>query len=188
MRPKGTLAAPAPGAAPHATLARDARRLRAAIQALVRRFSVAERADVACCGVTVAQAAALEALGASGRIGLGELGRRLGIAPSTLSRNLDRLEERGLVRRAAHPGDGRAASAELTEAGRRAALRLERQEDEFAGAVLALLPGERRRDVVSSLEDLLRAVRQATTDCCPGAFDHLSTDAPGTRSPARREP
>ena len=44
----------------------DPARLRAAIRALVRRFAVSERADVACCGVTVAQAAALEALGAEG--------------------------------------------------------------------------------------------------------------------------
>ena len=44
-------------------------RLRSAIRALVRRFGVAERADVACCGVTVAQAAALEALGAEGPCG-----------------------------------------------------------------------------------------------------------------------
>ena len=43
--------------------AADPARLRAAIRALVRRFGVSERADVACCGVTVAQAAALEALG-----------------------------------------------------------------------------------------------------------------------------
>jgi DNA-binding MarR family transcriptional regulator len=166
---------------------RDVRRLRAAVRALVHRFSISERADVACCGVTVAQAAALEALSPDS-IGLGELGRRLGIAPSTLSRNLDRLEERGLVRRAAQPGDGRAASAELTETGRRAARRLERQEDAFAGAVLALLPGERRRDVLRSLEELLAAVRQATAACCPGAFDHLTPDVPGSGSRARREP
>lgn len=166
---------------------RDVQRLRAAVRALVRRFSVSERADVACCGVTVAQAAALEALGASGRIGLGELGRRLGIAPSTLSRNLDRLEERGMVRRATQPGDGRAASAELTGAGGRAARRLERQEDAFAGTVLALLPAARRHDVLRSLEDLLQAVRQATDACCPGAFDHLTSGSPGT-SRARREP
>lgn len=161
--------------------------MRAAIRALVRRFSISERADVACCGVTVAQAAALEALGASGRIGLGELGRRLGIAPSTLSRNLDRLEERGLVRRVAESGDGRAVSAVLTAAGRRAARRLERQEDAFAGAVLELLPHGRSREVLRSFEELLGAVRRATSACCPGAFDHLMSDFPGTRSGTRRE-
>ena len=37
----------------------EAKRLRAAVRALVRRFSVSERADVECCGLTVAQAATL---------------------------------------------------------------------------------------------------------------------------------
>jgi len=38
----------------------QARRLLENIRALVRRFSLAERADMSCCGMTVAQAATLE--------------------------------------------------------------------------------------------------------------------------------
>ncbi len=52
---------------------------------------------MSCCGVTVAQAAALEALSGHGPMRLKELGQRLGIAPSTLTRNLERLIEAGLV-------------------------------------------------------------------------------------------
>ena len=73
------------------------RRLLRSVRALVRRFAVSERADVACCGMTVAQAATLETLLAEPRLRLGDLGRRLGISASTLSRNLARLEETGLV-------------------------------------------------------------------------------------------
>jgi len=85
----------------------QARRLLEGIRALVRRFSVAERADISCCGMTVAQAATLEALEDSS-LRLSELGQRLGITPSTLTRNLARLEERGLVIRETDPVDGRA--------------------------------------------------------------------------------
>ncbi|MBD3853868.1 MAG: MarR family transcriptional regulator, partial [Acidobacteria bacterium] len=85
----------------------QAPRLLEAIRALVRRFSLAERADMSCCGMTVAQAATLEALKDSS-LRLTELGRLLGITPSTLTRNLARLEERGLVVREADPVDGRA--------------------------------------------------------------------------------
>jgi DNA-binding MarR family transcriptional regulator len=147
--------------------------LRDAIRALVRRFGVSERADVACCGVTVAQAAALEALGAEGPMRLGDLGRRLGIAPSTLSRNLARLEASGFVRRQADPGDGRSARVGLTAEGRRAARTVAVQEEDFARQVLDRIPEARRAFVVESLQDLLAAVRAATEDCCPGAFDHL---------------
>jgi len=148
-------------------------RLRAAIRALVRRFAVAERADVACCGVTVAQAAALEALGTEGPLKLGDLGRRLGIAPSTLTRNLARLEASGLVGREGDAEDARSARVGLTAAGKRAARAVEAQEEGFAGQVLRRIPARRRAVVLESLGELLTAVRAATEDCCPGAFDHL---------------
>ncbi len=151
----------------------DPARLRAAIRALVRRFAVSERADVACCGVTVAQAAALEALGAGGPMRLGDLGRSLGIAPSTLSRNLERLETSGLVERESDPGDARSARVGLSARGRRAARAVAAQEEEFARQVLGRIPAARRAVVVESLGDLLAAVRAATEECCPGAFDHL---------------
>ncbi len=148
-------------------------RLRAAIRGLVRRFGVSERADVSCCGVTVAQAAALEALAGHGPMRLSDLGRRLGIAPSTLTRNVERLVDGGLVVRQADGRDARAARVRLTAAGRRAALGVADREEDFARQVLERIPEGRRAAVVESLGELLAAVRGATEECCPGAFDHL---------------
>ena len=162
----------------------DPARLLAAIRALVRRFAVSERADVACCGVTVAQAAALEALGAEGPMRLGDLGRSLGITPSTLSRNLARLEASGLVAREADPGDARSARVGLSTRGRRAARAVAAQEEAFARQVLERIPAARRAVVVESLGDLLAAVRAATEECCPGAFDHL---VPGFEGDGREQ-
>ena len=148
-------------------------RLTDAIRALVRRFSLAERADTACCGMTVAQAATLEAL-AGGGLRLGELGRRLGISPSTLSRNLDRLESRNLVRRGPDPDDRRALRAELTTEGQKAADSVQIQEVEFSKSILRRLPDNAATPTVQALEELLQAIRSATESCCSGAFDHLS--------------
>jgi DNA-binding MarR family transcriptional regulator len=164
----------------------DAARLRAGIRALVRRFSLSERADVACCGMTVAQAATLETLAVEGALGQGALGKRLGIMPSTLTRNLARLEAAGLVSRATDPRDARASRVTLTASGRRAAQKLETQERGFDRAILESIPEARRAAVVGALSELLRAVRQATESCCPGAFDHLMTEFPRV-SPARTE-
>ena len=149
-------------------------RLTESIRALVRRFSLAERADVACCGMTVAQAATLEAL-AGGGLRLGELGHRLGISPSTLSRNLDRLESRNLVRREPDPDDRRALRAELTADGQHAAASVRAQEIEFSRSILQRLPDKAATPTVESLEKLLTAIRSVTQTCCPGAFDHLSS-------------
>jgi DNA-binding MarR family transcriptional regulator len=154
----------------------DARELCGAIRALVRRFSISERADVSCCGMTVAQAATLGALDADGPMRLGALGRRLGISPSTLTRNLQRLEERGLVERISDPEDARAWQARLTPGGRRAAAEVELRELRFAETILAQLPSRRRGVTLETLRDLLQATRRATEACCPGAFDHLMED------------
>ena len=148
----------------------DAKRLMEAVRLLVRRFSLAERADVACCGMTVAQAATLEAL-TNGPLRLGDLGTRLGIAPSTLSRNLDRLVERGLVERGPDPGDRRALRAELTTKGRDAVEGVRRYEIEFARNIVDRLVDAPR--TVEALDELLAAVRTATEGCCPGAYDHI---------------
>ena len=156
-----------------------ARWLRASFRALVRRFSVSERADVSCCGVTVAQAAAVETLKAEGPMRLGALCRRLGITPSTLTRNLSRLESAGLVSRVRDADDARANRVGLTVEGRTAAERLERQEEAFAADILSRLPVERRRRALEGLSDLLGALREATEACCPGAFDHLMTPPVG---------
>jgi DNA-binding MarR family transcriptional regulator len=160
------------------TGAGDARRLRDAIRALVRRFAISERADVACCGMTVAQAATLETLATEGPMRLGDLGARLGIAPSTLTRNLLRLEERGLVKRTGERGDGRSFRAALTPSGVRAADDVLKQDLAFAASILERLPAETRRDTLAGVEGLLVAVRDATDSCCPGAFDHLMTGIP----------
>jgi DNA-binding MarR family transcriptional regulator len=155
-----------------------ARDLLQGVRGLVRRFSVAERADVACCGVTVAQAAALETLLRGGSLSLGALGRRLGVTPSTLSRNVDRLEAAGLVRRRPDPGDGRSLRVSLTPKGEAAARELEAQEVAFAHQVLERLPSERREAVSRAFRELLSAVREATEACCPGAYEHLMEGLP----------
>ena len=152
--------------------AAETTRLRAHLRALVRRFSVAERADVECCGMTVAQAAAVEAL-RGGALRLGELGRRLGVTPSTLTRNVRRLEEVGLVERGSDSQDGRAARVQLTREGESTAARLEEIEERFAASVLGRLPAARRAQALDAFGELLEAVRVETEACCAGAYDHL---------------
>ena len=125
--------------------------------------------------MTVAQAATLDAL-VGGGLRLSELGQRLGIAPSTMTRNL--LEDRGLVERASDPRDGRAQQVALTEEGRRAADGVRQQEEAFARAVLEELPQGSVTSTLEAIKQLLEAVRTATESCCPGAYDHLMSEFP----------
>jgi DNA-binding MarR family transcriptional regulator len=62
---------------------------------------------------------------AGGRDGLsmGRVGARLQVHPGAVTSAMDRLETDGLVRRVAHPTDGRATLAVITPQGRRLARR-----------------------------------------------------------------
>ncbi len=156
---------------------RQARQLQQGIRALVRRFSLAERSDMSCCGMTVAQAVTLQAL-ADGALRLGELSKRLGITASTLTRNVARLEDRGFLCRIGDPDDGRAQRVALTATGRQATVEVGLQEIEFARSVLECLPPGSVTSTLDGFNQLLSAVRRATESCCPGAYDHLTTEMP----------
>ena len=145
------------------------------IRSLVRRFALLERADVACCDMTVAQAATLEVLLREGDLRLGTLGQRLGISNSTMTRNLDRLKRRGLVKTEPDPTDRRVAIAVLTDEGRRAADRVTQIEAEFARSIAESLGELGARETIDVLDRLLIVVRTASEGCCPGAYDHLLT-------------
>ncbi len=161
----------------------EAERLLDSIRALVRRFAVNERADVSCEGMTIAQSVTLEVLAVEGPMRLGDLGKRLGISPSTLTRNLARLEARAFIERTADEYDARATVVGLTTPGKRAAAAVRKNEIAFARQILERVPRARRGGVVESLRDLLGAVRAATESCCPGAFDHLMKGFPVTEEP-----
>ncbi len=136
--------------------------------------------------MTVAQAAAVEALRA-GALRFGELGRRLGVAPSTLTRNVRRLEEVGLVERENDSQDGRASRLQLTVEGEGTAARLEEIEERFAAGVLSRLPVARRAQALDAFGELLEAVRAETDACCAGAYDHLLDGAQSCCATPREE-
>jgi DNA-binding MarR family transcriptional regulator len=161
-------------------------RLDRGLRMLIRRFSVSERADESCCGTTVAQAAALGVLAEEGPSRAVDLGRRFGVAPSTLSRNLDRMERNGWVERVTDPDDGRAWRLRLTAPGRRAAEGVLHRRVQFAADVLARIPDGRRAATLDALETLVGAVREATEACCPGVFDDQLRPVPRPESRGRR--
>jgi DNA-binding MarR family transcriptional regulator len=69
--------------------------------------------------LTMPQFKVLVAAAVHGRIDSPYLGRRLGMLPSTLTRIVDRLVERDLVRRRVDPRDRRVVYLEATEDGQR---------------------------------------------------------------------
>lgn len=100
----------------------DVARLRVAIARLSRRL---RRHEVA--GLTPTQLSALATVERAGPLRLGDLAAAEGIAPSTLTRLVTALEDRGYVKRCPVPGDARASTVAIAPAGH-AALERIRQE------------------------------------------------------------
>jgi DNA-binding MarR family transcriptional regulator len=103
------------GAAPPPGPAIDVARLRVAIARLSRWLRRHELA-----GLTPTQLSALSTVDRHGPLRLGDLAAAEGIAPSTLTRLVTVLEERGYVERCPVPGDARASTLTIAPAGHEA--------------------------------------------------------------------
>jgi MarR family transcriptional regulator, organic hydroperoxide resistance regulator len=82
------------------------------------------------------------------------LGAAIGARPATLTGILDRLEGRGLITRAAKPGDRRAVHIQLTRDGTRAARVIERALSDLEKHALAGLSD----DALAGAHAVLRAL------------------------------
>lgn len=84
------------------------------------RFARFLRGRQATGAVSLAQMSILLALADAGPLTPGQLADRERVQPPTMTRAVDALAGRGLVKRAPHPTDGRHVIVSLTEAGERA--------------------------------------------------------------------
>jgi DNA-binding MarR family transcriptional regulator len=100
--------------------------------------------------LTPGEVNALACFGAADALPVRDLVRATGQKPSTLTGVLDRLERRGLLRRAPHPTDRRALHASLTADGRKARRRVDKA---FAQIGNHLPPGTRA--LLAAVDDSL---------------------------------
>ena len=90
-------------------------RLHSAAIHLLRRLRVEDKAM----GLTPPRAAALSVLVFRGPVTMSDLAEAEQVRPPTMTRLIDGLERRGLVRRVSHAEDGRVQLVEATAAGKR---------------------------------------------------------------------
>jgi DNA-binding MarR family transcriptional regulator len=116
----------------------DAARLRVAIARLSRWLRRHELA-----GLTPTQLSARSTVERAGPLRLGDLAAAEGIAPSTLTRLVTALEERGYVVRQPVPGDARASTMAITAAGHEMLEMLRRESTtRLAESLSTLSPGQ----------------------------------------------
>ncbi|HEY5356833.1 MAG TPA: MarR family transcriptional regulator [Streptosporangiaceae bacterium] len=144
----------------------DVARLRAAILRLSRHL---RKHDLA--ALTPTQVSALATVARDGPLRLGDLAAAERIAPSTLTRLVSALEERGYLERAAVRGDARAWLVSVTESGTAVLNRIRQETTTLLTENLLLLP----RDQLEALAAALPAL------------EHLSDAAPAVTA-APKEP
>lgn len=110
--------------------------------------------DVARHGLTLAEFAVMEALYHKGPLLLGEVQKKILVSSGGVTYLVDRLAERGLVRRKLCPEDRRARYAELTEEGSALMDRIFPQHAEMIEDVLSVLSRDEKRQVVGLLKQL----------------------------------
>jgi len=129
----------------------DAAQLRVAIARLCRWLRRHELA-----GLTPTQLSALSTVERSGPLRLGDLAAAEGIAPSTLTRLVTALEERGYVARQSVPGDARASTMAITTAGHEMLELLRRESTTRLAESLSMLSA----DQLATLAEALPALEQ----------------------------
>jgi DNA-binding MarR family transcriptional regulator len=127
----------------------DAARLRQAIARLSRRLRRHQQA-----GLTPTQLAALYTVEQAGPLRLSDLAAAEGIAPSTLTRLVAALDERGYVKRCAVAGDARASELAITPAGREVLEHLRQESTTALARGLATLTREQLAALATALPAL----------------------------------
>lgn len=129
----------------------DAARLRVAVLRLSRRLRKHELA-----GLTPSQLSTLASVRKSGPVRLGDLAAAERIAPSTLTRLVNVLEDRGYLRRRPAPDDARAYLVTVTDSGLDALDRIRDEATSMLTGILLMLPP----DELAALDAALPALER----------------------------
>jgi DNA-binding MarR family transcriptional regulator len=137
------------------------------LREVARLYTRAQRVVADCCSTTSTQCHLLGELGRSGPLPLSELGVRVFLEKSWVSRAVDAMVERGLVTKEPNPNDARSWLVTLTDDGEHTVADLNRTLDEHADKLLETLNERERQAVEASLLLLMKALREdAATMCC----------------------
>lgn len=125
----------------------------------LRRFERLNQAQLknCCAHVTLAQCIVLLEIDEGGQLTMSRLASRLRLDNSTLTRTIEGLVQRGLVRRLREDQDRRVIRIRLTSKGDGVCRAIHKQNDAHYGEVFARIPKSRRGTVIKNFEILVQA-------------------------------
>jgi MarR family transcriptional regulator, 2-MHQ and catechol-resistance regulon repressor len=114
--------------------------------------------DIRATGLTPPQFDVIATLGNTPGMTFRELGEKTLITKGTLTGVVDRLADKGLVRREEHPGDARCFKVVLTPAGEQEFRRVFQPHIDYVAAAFQRLPAARMTNLTEGLAELRQAL------------------------------
>lgn len=154
------------------------------LREVARLYTRAQRVVADCCRTTSTQCHLLTELGRSGPLPLSELGTRVSLEKSWVSRAVEAMAARGLVTKEPNPSDARSWLVTLTADGVRTVDELNQTLDAHATQLLGRFGARDRAAVEKSLVLLMQALRedQAANCCLPPPEPEAKKDTKDTPS------
>ena len=152
------------------SLDRDAEALQGALSELIRVYQFRDRDRICCHDISVTQCYVLETLARDGSLTTNQLAGELYLDKSTVSRVVDALERKGLLRRRRHADDRRAVLLSCTGKGRQLYERIRLDIHEREKRLLADFDPDVRAAMVELIGRLARAAQERVStaggNCC----------------------
>jgi len=142
----------------------EVRQLREVVRILERKLGILEDSEMSCCGLTMAQCHALVEIGRAKRISLVDLANTIGLDTSTMSRTVNNLVTRKMVKRELDPSDRRYVTLQLTSAGDHHFHGIETGMETYFLKIYEAIAEKDRQNVLESLAILVKAIDES--DCC----------------------
>lgn len=133
---------------------------------LVRKYQFRDRNEMTCCGLSVSQCYALDAIHRFGPLPMNQLAQKLYVKISTATRIVDALIKKRFVTRVEESRDRRIRNVQLTASGKKVLDDSWKKAIESEKAILNQFPEDSRELLIRFMRELNHAVSQWQVSCC----------------------
>lgn len=129
-------------------------------------FRLLDRVCICTCGLTQNQCHTLLLIAQGRDLSINDIASKMGLDVSTVSRNVDRLVEKGIVSRIENPEDRRAVCLSLTQEGKNYAYVLTNNASSWIERLTEGMTEAEMEEVIESLRGLLERIKKILSTCC----------------------
>jgi DNA-binding MarR family transcriptional regulator len=135
----------------------------------VKKFTIRDRNEKFCYGVTLTQCYTLESIANQKKMTMLQLSNELGLAISTITRVVDILVRDGFIQRYHGKQDRRNVYVELMDKGREMAEKLKVCSEQSWLGVFNQIPHSKRSRIIEDVELLYMILEEVNRKCCTSA-------------------